>query len=182
VTSHDTKSALETQRLRLRAYEADDLDTLTGLYGDPTVATRTKLGVLSRAECKRVLDGYLTCWLQRGYGMRIITDRDGRIVGECGLFKPESVSQPAIRYVLAVAHWGRGHASEAAAATLADAFPRSPFDRISGFVERENPASHRVLQKAGFQLDRTLESAKGELSRYILSRAAHRAASPAPNL
>ena len=173
---------LETQRLRLRAYQPDDLDTLTGLYGDPNVATRTKLGVLSRAECEQVLDGYLTCWRQRGYGMRIISDLDGRPIGECGLFNPESVSSPAMRYVLAADHWGRGYASEAAAATIADAFQRLAFDRLYGFVERENQASHRVLQKAGFQLDRTVESAKGELSRYVLPRAGGSSAPPAPEM
>ena len=170
---------LETERLRLRAYGPHDLDVLAALYGNPDVAMRTKLGVLARAQCEEVLDGYLTCWHQNGYGMRIAADFEGRVVGECGLFKREAISGPAIRYVLDTAYWGRGYASEAVAATLSDGFQRLEIDRIYGFVERENPASHRVLQKTGFQIDGVSDSAKGELTRYVLTRAADQSTSAA---
>ena len=166
----DTGFRLETQRLRLRAYGPDDLDMLAELYGAPEVASRTKLGVLTRDQCADVLADYLQCWRQNGYGMRMIADREGRSVGECGLFTPASVSAPAIRYVLDAACWGRGYASEAVAATLEDGFLRLRLDRIYGFVEHDNPASHRVLQKAGFHVEDVVDSAKGDLSRYVLER------------
>ena len=162
---------LETPRLRLRAYGPGDLDALANLYGNPDVAGGTKLGVLEREKCNEVLQGYLACWGRNGYGMRIIADLDGRTVGECGLFEHETVAAPAIRYVLDTAHWGRGYASESVAATLQDGFDRLRLDRVFGFVEHDNPASHRVLQKAGFRLDGVVDSVKGKLFRYILTGA-----------
>lgn len=180
MTIGDAERVLETPRLRLRAYGPDDLDALANLYGNPDVATRTKLGVLSRERCSEVLQGYLACWRRNDYGMRIIANLEGQTVGECGLFEPDTVSAPAIRYVLDTAHWGRGYASESVAATLRDGFDRLRLDRVFGFVDHDNPASHRILQKAGFRLDGVLDSVKGELYRYILARAGDPAVSPAP--
>ena len=48
---------LETPRLTLRPYRAEDLDNLAGLYGDPEVARFTKLGRLDRAQSQATLDG-----------------------------------------------------------------------------------------------------------------------------
>ena len=166
----DGHLTLATERLRLHVYVLDDLDRLAALYGNPEVATRTKLGMRTREQCRNILDDYLQCWRHHGFGMRIVTDQTGAAIGECGLFHTTSRYTPAIRYVFDNAYWGLGYASEAVAATIGDGFSRLGLERIYGFVESENRASHRVVAKAGFRLEDVTDSPKGRLFRYVLDR------------
>jgi len=161
---------LQTERLTLRPYRPDDLDVLVALYGAPDVAARTKLGVRTPRQCADILEDYLSCWRERGYGMRVLIDGAGHAIGECGLFHNASGYAPAIRYVLHTTHWGKGYAGEAVAATLEDGFTRLRAERIYGFVERGNDASERVLERAGFVLEAVSDSAKGALMRFALDR------------
>jgi len=53
-------------------------------------------------------------------------------------------------YVLAPEVWGKGYASEAVAAAVDAAFALTHCVEINASVRVENPASRRVLEKAGF--------------------------------
>ena len=53
-------------------------------------------------------------------------------------------------YVLAPEAWGKGYASEAVAAMVDAAFALTSCVEINASVRVENPASRRVLEKAGF--------------------------------
>jgi RimJ/RimL family protein N-acetyltransferase len=55
-------------------------------------------------------------------------------------------------YVLAPEFWGKGYVSEAAAAMVEAAFSLTHVVEINASVRVENPASRRVLEKAGFRL------------------------------
>ncbi len=68
---------IETPRLRLVLFAADDLDQLSALYGDPEVMGGRKLGVQSRAECAAWLAGYVAHWRARGFGMWSLRTRAG---------------------------------------------------------------------------------------------------------
>jgi RimJ/RimL family protein N-acetyltransferase len=54
-------------------------------------------------------------------------------------------------YVLAPEYWGEGYASEAVAAIVDAAFSLTLAVEIEASVRIENPASRRVLEKAGFR-------------------------------
>jgi len=53
-------------------------------------------------------------------------------------------------YALAPEVWGRGYATEAVIAAVRAAFRLTPAVEIEASVQFENPASRRVLEKAGF--------------------------------
>jgi RimJ/RimL family protein N-acetyltransferase len=53
-------------------------------------------------------------------------------------------------YALAPEVWGRGYATEAVRAVVDSVFTLSPVVEIEASVQVQNPASHRVLEKAGF--------------------------------
>ena len=57
----------------------------------------------------------------------------------------------SVGYVLAPEVWGRGYASEAVAAMVDAAFSLTHVIEINASVRVENPASRRVLEKAGFR-------------------------------
>jgi RimJ/RimL family protein N-acetyltransferase len=60
-------------------------------------------------------------------------------------------------YVLARAHWGRGVATAAVKRTLATVFGEvQGLERVEALVDVANPASQRVLEKAGFTREAVL--------------------------
>ena len=60
-----------------------------------------------------------------------------------------------VGYWLGRAHWGRGIMSEAVRAVSAHAFRHFDFVRLQASVFSWNPASARVLEKAGYTLEAT---------------------------
>ncbi|KAL5209049.1 hypothetical protein ABZP36_004672 [Zizania latifolia] len=68
----------------------------------------------------------------------------------------------SVGYRVAHAHWGRGVATRAVSAAAAEVFAEWPWlARLEAIADVENPASQRVLEKAGF-------TREGVLRRYVV--------------
>lgn len=82
---------------------------------------------------------------------------DGRMVGSVALQLATTgrESSGEIGYWLGKPHWGLGYASEAVRAMTDFAKGVVGLERIEAAVFRENRASARVLEKAGFAIHRT---------------------------
>ena len=76
-----------------------------------------------------------------------LPEEGGRIVGGCGLHSEKDT--PTIGYWIARDRQGRGYATEAARALL-DVARTLGHGRVRAFHFADNPASGRVLRKAGF--------------------------------
>lgn len=163
-------SELETPRLRLRPYRREDLGRLAALYADPEVTAFTKLGALTRLQAEATLEGYLADWRERNFGMcAAFLKAGGAFAGECGFFVPERSGGFALRYAFHKRYWGRGLASEAARCVVDHAFRRLDFTRVDSFVEAPNAASHRVMRKLGFAVERIEHLPKVELHVYTVT-------------
>jgi RimJ/RimL family protein N-acetyltransferase len=81
----------------------------------------------------------------------LTTIRGGReTIGAVGL-ELRGRDRLTLGYVLAPDLWGNGYASEAVAAMVEAAFSLTHVLEINASVRVENPASRRVLEKAGFR-------------------------------
>ena len=81
---------------------------------------------------------------------------DGKLIGLLMLSPEEEggrVSSVHVGYLLAETAWGRGIATELMAGLISAMMTLKPVTLVGG-VDKNNPASARVLQKAGFKLDR----------------------------
>lgn len=80
---------------------------------------------------------------------------DGEAVGGVGVHPMTDVHRRTaeVGYWLGRAWWGRGIASEALAATVDYAFSTFDLVRLEAQVYEWNPASARVLEKCGFDLE-----------------------------
>lgn len=109
----------------------------------------------------------------RGDRVRLITRRDDDApLGVIGLH-PHGNSVWELGYWLAEAAWGRGVATEAGAAMIADARIRGIKEMAAGHFS-DNPASARVLTKLGFAYsDGGIETHMFSMGR--MAHAAHRA-------
>ena len=84
--------------------------------------------------------------------IHLAIDFDGRAIGGIGVDVGKGLSMytGAIGYWLGEAHWGQGIASAAACAMAAHVFAQTQLVRLEARVFAWNPASTRVLEKAGF--------------------------------
>lgn len=90
-------------------------------------------------------------------GTNFAIDADGHAVGGISFEPLGDVFRVGaeIGYWLGRAHWGRGIATEAVRAVTTHAFRHFDFLRLQASVFSWNPASARVLEKAGYTLEAT---------------------------
>jgi len=83
---------------------------------------------------------------------------DGKAVGGIGIHPGTDVHRrtAAIGYWLGEAYWGRGIVTEALRAMTEHVFATFDFERLEAFVFEWNPASARVLEKAGYTREAVL--------------------------
>ncbi|HEX2316711.1 MAG TPA: GNAT family N-acetyltransferase [Thermomonospora sp.] len=97
-------------------------------------------------------------WLSE-YGHRLVIEREtGLVVGSVGLFWPPADGALEIGYGIVPSRRGLGYAPEATRALTEFAFTAPDVRSVHATVELANPASVRVLDKAGFRLSGTDET------------------------
>lgn len=141
----------ETPRLIARQLGSADLADMLEVYGDENAMRWVGDGQpITREGVITWLDVTADNYCKRGYGMSALVLREsGEIVGFCGLVHPGGQPEAEIKYALKRAYWGRGIATEAAAAMLAYGRQRHGLSYIMATTAPDNVASHRVLVKAG---------------------------------
>ena len=139
---------LRTERLFLRPAWPEDAPELTRAIGQEAVVR-----MLARVPWP-YQEEHARTWIESPRDPYLpnllitLPDEDGRIVGCIGLH--EDAGQIEVGYWVAPTHWGRGYATEALTGLLALA-RLAGHRRIVSRHAADNPASGRVLSKAGFR-------------------------------
>ena len=144
---------LETERLILRELAPTDLDFVAAMMGNGEV-TRYYGRRFDRADAEVWLDQQLERYQVDGHGLWLVLDRQaGAPVGQVGLMLQEVEGQelPEIGWLLHRPYWGRGYATEAAAATRDAAFTRWHYGAVISLIRPENTSSQRVARRIGMQ-------------------------------
>ncbi|MFI6978776.1 GNAT family N-acetyltransferase [Embleya sp. NPDC050154] len=139
---------LTTDRLVLRPWSADEI---TAVLGDARSADWAED---FPAEGDQVIAGVIAeqSDVPRLYGHRQIVERTtGLVVGSISLLWPPNDGALEIGYGVVASRRGRGYASEATRALVAYALTSPQVDTVYADVELSNPASVRVLEKAGLR-------------------------------
>jgi RimJ/RimL family protein N-acetyltransferase len=144
-----------TERLVLRRYEAGDLHQLhAALYSDAD-AMALLGGARDIAGTRAALERSMSQQEIGGFSFWPVIEREsGQLVGEAGLF-PLTPGGPDISlgYAFGAPYWGRGYATEASRAVLAEAFGSLGLERVIAITREANLGSRRVLQKLGFRME-----------------------------
>lgn len=142
---------IETPRLALRRFTADDLAWMQRLQADERVM-RYCGGTHDAAASEeflrtRVLDYYAE---HPGLGVwATIEKATGDIIGMHLLNHMHGESLIQIGYVLCASAWGRGYASEMCRPLLRYGFAAVGLPRIVAITDQDNHDSQRVLLKCG---------------------------------
>jgi RimJ/RimL family protein N-acetyltransferase len=138
----------------LRPVEPPDLDAFYEQQADP-------VAVEMAAIPPRPRDDHLTHW------RKVLADEtanvrtivvDGSVAGHVVSFLRDGVGEREVGYWIARSHWGRGVASAALAAFLAEE-PRRP---LVAHTAVANPGSRRVLEKNGFTVTAEVKDPMGD--------------------
>ena len=149
-------STVETERLILRPWTADDGDALAAIFAHPAVWWYPFGRGLSREASDRLLDRQLRHWETHGFGLWAAELKgEGTLIGYIGLAVPDWLPEvlPAVEvgWRLHPDHWGMGLATEGGRASLRYGFEALGLDRIIAIVQPANTASGRVVEKLGFR-------------------------------
>ena len=146
---------LETERLVLRAFRADDFEAHASMAADPLVARYLGDGrTLDREEAWRTFAMLLGHWELRGYGLWALTRRgDDRMIGRVGFFFPEGWPGFEIGWTLSRDSWGKGYATEGARRALHHAFTEMGRGHVISLIHPDNAPSIRDAQRLGEKLE-----------------------------
>lgn len=136
---------------RMRPWRADEAETLSALLGDRAIwdhLPESFPGELTPALAAELIAIGHADPLQEVMAV----ERDGVPVGQVRLLFDRAREEEAeLSYWLARRAWGRGWGSAMVAAYVAASFARHPaLTRLTAKVHPGNPASARILEKAGF--------------------------------
>jgi len=147
----------ETRRLLLRELDDGDTAALEPVLADPEVM-RFSSGVLRPTEIAAWIVDRREEYARWGFGCwAVVAREERRVVGYCGLTLFDDLGEhPEVEvgYRLARASWGRGLATEAAAAVRDHAFGSLGLSRLIALVDPSNRASVRVAEKLGMRHER----------------------------
>ena len=149
---------LETDRLILRPLELADAAVLYQLDTDPEVYRYLpKPDIESPADTEKIIASILDQYEAHGAGrLAMVLKEDQQLIGWCGLKWYDGPMNGVtdfyeIGYRISPKYWGKGLATEAARAVISDAFETTGIRSIYAYVDHENKASIRVLEKLGFR-------------------------------
>jgi ribosomal-protein-alanine N-acetyltransferase len=147
---------LQTRRLILTRLQSAHVPALADLWTDPEV-TRFMGGPREPASLRENLEETAQDPWKDKYDLWVLVEQaSGAVIGHCGLLDKEVEGTPEIElvYVLATAAWGKGYASEIAAALKDYAFQNLGLRRLVSLIEPDNRRSERVAVKTGMRLER----------------------------
>ncbi|WP_434053868.1 MAG: GNAT family N-acetyltransferase [Roseibium sp.] len=148
-----TAPSIRTRRLILRPPALEDLNRCAALLGDYEVAK-----MLSRVpypydleQGRQYLEKSVARWEKHETAdeLGFHVDHEGELIGGLGFKKLQET--PEIGYWLGRPYWGRGFMSEALTAAIGWVFDNTAHDLLACEAMTENPASIKVMEKAGFR-------------------------------
>jgi len=147
---------VETAHLRLRPFRPADIPAYAAIRAKPQVVRYLPGGAARAAEAAafaaETVPRFIRAWRDApGYGPWAVEEKaSGRLLGHAGLrLFPDGSGETEVLYLLDASAWGRGLATEAAAAARDFAFVELRLPYLIGYVHPQNHASQRVLEKIG---------------------------------
>jgi RimJ/RimL family protein N-acetyltransferase len=150
---------LETERLTLRRFTADDADLLIELDSDPAVmryltgGAPTAPEVVRERQLPNIIQGYEK-W-GGNLGLFAAHEKDsGAFIGWF-ILRPERegpLDEVELGYRLRQAAWGKGYATEGSRAVLAKAFTELGVRLVWAETMSMNQGSRNIMQKLGMTL------------------------------
>jgi GrpB-like predicted nucleotidyltransferase (UPF0157 family) len=165
---------IETERLLLRPKMLEDLPFMNRLFSDPAVTRYLGDGKPRSLErVRQMLLAHMEHERVYGFSLWLACERaGGEPVGDCGLMPLDGGPEVEVGYRFVPAVWGRGYATEGAAAALRHGFDVAGLEEIVAVAKPENRASRRVMEKIGMTYEGRCVYYQSDVVRYGIRRTA----------
>jgi RimJ/RimL family protein N-acetyltransferase len=139
---------IETQRLLIRPFEANDWRAVYSYMADPAVTAYLPEGLLTESQTREFVDRQLG---EEAEAYAVILKAEDKQIGHM-VYHPWFAPQTyEIGWVFHKAYHGQGYASEAAWALLRYGFEELRLHRVIATCQPENIPSWRVMEKIGLR-------------------------------
>ena len=149
--------AIETGRVRLRAWRKDDREPYFHILQEPAVHRHFGPQPMGMEECWRRLNAAVGSWPLNGFGGWAVERKsDGRLIGMTALFTawrdlaPEFGDEPEMGWIFATEAHGQGLAGEACDAVLHWADTHLAPGPIWAIIAPANQPSIKLARRLGF--------------------------------
>ncbi|MBP6556739.1 MAG: GNAT family N-acetyltransferase [Flavobacterium sp.] len=144
---------LETERLLLRRIDANDVEEVLKLRGNPEIMKYIPRPLATTKEDALTHIALIEERIQENMGINwgITIKGNNKIIGIIGHYRIQPENHRAeIGYMSMTEYNGKGYITEAIKAVVAYGFEQMDLHSIEAVIDPENKASERVLQKNGF--------------------------------
>ena len=141
---------IETQRLVLQRLKYEDAEEIFYTYASKPECTKYMAWPTHRSieDTRSFLLYAMHSWASGAdYSFSIRLKESNRLIGSFGIMNDDGKIQ--FGYILAPTQWGRGYATEVCKRMMEILKTQPHIFRIGTFVDVDNEASIRVLQKSG---------------------------------
>jgi RimJ/RimL family protein N-acetyltransferase len=146
---------METERLRLRRFTAEDVDLLVELDSDPEVMRFLTGEPTSRAEIEGVvLPEILAVYAEHPELGTFEAEDETGFVGWFGMQPTKEPTTVGLGYRLKRTAWGKGYATEGTVALIEKAFTELGMERVVADTMAVNHRSRAVMRRSGLRFAR----------------------------
>ncbi len=163
---------LSTERFHLQQVTKEDIPFLFKGLSDPEVMPYNGVYFKTLEETYAQLEWYEKNWNEEtGINWKIVEASTGENAGVVSIyyFKPEH-RKAELGYWLLDRFWKKGIASEVIPAIIEYWRTERNLHRLEAFVEEENEASIRLMEKLGFVHEGTMRDCEFKFGRFISLR------------
>jgi ribosomal-protein-alanine N-acetyltransferase len=144
---------LETERLILRPFKAEDAQRVQLLAGEKIIADMTEN--IPHPYLDGMAEGWIGlhdawCKNRAAVVFAIVIRESGELIGAVSITQISGQSGN-LGYWIGLPYWGQGYCTEASMRILEFGFNHYALSRIDARHLSENPASGKVITKSGFQ-------------------------------
>ena len=162
---------LETERLLLRRFTANDIDAVFAMRSDADLMRFIRAPQTDRKEAESWINLVSSRWESERIGFcAVIEKASQQFVGWCGLWRLKETDETEVGYALVKDFRGKGFASEAAEAFLVYGFEVLLLKEIVAVARPENRASRAVMERIGMSYDYTGRFYESDLAHYSITR------------
>jgi len=152
----------QTARLSLRPYQIDDLDQVMRFLGDSETMSFYP-SPFSKEKVIELIDRNIGTWRDSGFGLMVVVEKgSAEIVGDCGitLQNIDGRDEHEVGYRLDRRVWGRGYASEAAAAIIQYGFKALGLPKLSSYMPSDHLQSRKVAERVGMGFEKEYRNSR----------------------
>lgn len=182
-TEEQLHVCIETERLRMESVtnSEEDVDNYADLFGNSDVMEKYASGT---PKTKEYVEKRIESWIKRFQdqdpfnGLKVSKKDTGEFIGHVVLGHGDRPGQSELAYLFKKAHWNQGFGTEAITALVNEYalliiqkgynLEGRPLEEITATTRPDNPASVKILEKLGFEIQK--EEEKYGHTRYHFSK------------